>query len=57
MCLTNTVNFIDFEHIDEQKRMQLDELKHKMQARRDALQVRIDELDAGLRVLEENLGK
>ena len=54
MCLTNTVDLIDFDKADPQK---LDALKQKLEARKEALKERVAELDEGLRKLEQKSKK
>jgi hypothetical protein len=55
MCLTNTVNFIDFDKLTPEHRTQLNDLKQKLQARKETLQKGMNELDQKLQLLEEKL--
>jgi len=51
MCLTNTVDLIDFSKSDPQK---LNDLKQKLQARKEALEKKLAELNDGLKKLEQH---
>jgi cell division protein FtsB len=57
MCLTNTVNLIDFDNLgpDDKKKEQLEAIKKKLEARREFLRNVVKDLDDGLRKLDEKL--
>jgi hypothetical protein len=55
MCLTNTVDVIDFGKLDEPKKEKLRAMKAKLEARRQSLQQRIADLDEGLIKLNQAL--
>jgi uncharacterized protein YlxW (UPF0749 family) len=57
MCLTSTVDVIDYNSLSPKQKKQLDVLKRKLQARRKALQERINDLDRGLQKLEKKKSK
>jgi len=56
MCLTNAVHLINFDDLTPQQKKKLAETHKKMKARRDALQKRVNELNAGLKKLEGKRG-
>ena len=53
MCLTSTTDVIDFRALKPTQKKKLAALKRKLQAHRKILKKRIDELDRGLRKLEQ----
>jgi hypothetical protein len=55
MCFTTTVNLINFDELSPTQKKQLDELKQKLQARKEALQKRVDEIGQGLQKLDQKL--
>jgi hypothetical protein len=57
MCLTNTVQLIDFDNLNPQRQKKLDSMHKKIKARRDDLQKKVDELNAGLKKLEGAKGR
>ena len=57
MCLTNTANLIDVDKLDPGQKSQLEDLKRKMKARKETLQARIDEIDEGLRKLDQKTAR
>jgi hypothetical protein len=57
MCLTNTVQLIDFDNLSPQQHKKLDSMHKKIKARRDDLQKKVDALNAGLKKLEGAKGR
>lgn len=57
MCLSNTLNLIDFGSLTPQQHKKVDAMHKKIKARRDQLQKKIDELNSGLKKLEAARGR
>jgi len=51
MCLTNTVNLIDFDELTPEQAQQLQAQKTKLVARKEAIQRTIDDIERGLEKL------
>jgi hypothetical protein len=57
MCLSNTLNLIDFDNLSPAQHKKVDAMHKKIKARRDQLQKKIDELNSGLKKLEAARGR
>jgi hypothetical protein len=53
MCLTNTVNLIDFDNMSDPQLKQIEDLKAKMYAHKKELEERLAELNEGIKKLED----
>jgi hypothetical protein len=53
MCLTNTADIIDFGALTPSKKRKIAALKRKLRAHRKILKKRLDDIDRGLRKLEQ----
>jgi hypothetical protein len=53
MCFTTTVDLINLDELSPTQQKQLDALKQKLQARKEALQKRADEIGQGLQKLDQ----
>jgi cell division protein FtsB len=56
MCLTRTVDFIDFSQLTEDQKKDLEYLRDKLQKRKAALEEEMALLDEGLEKLNDKLG-
>jgi hypothetical protein len=56
MCLTRTVDFIDFSQLTEDQKKDLENLRDKLQKRKAALEEEMALLDEGLEKLNDKLG-
>jgi hypothetical protein len=53
MCLTNTADVIDFSALTPRQKKKIAALKRKLRAHRKILKKRLDDIDRGLKKLEE----
>jgi hypothetical protein len=53
MCLTNTADVIDFGSLKPTQKKKITALKKKLKAHRKILKKRLDDIDRGLRKLEQ----
>jgi len=53
MCLTNTADVIDFKALTPAQKKKVAAMKRKLRAHRQILKKRLDDLDKGLRKLEQ----
>jgi hypothetical protein len=56
MCLTNTADVIDFGSLKPSQKKKIAALKKKLKAHRKILKKRLDDIDKGLRKLDQRSG-
>jgi cell division protein FtsB len=56
MCLTRTVDCIDFSQLTAEQKQDLEKLRDKLKQRKEALEEEMALLDEGLEKLNEKLG-
>ena len=56
MCLTNTADVIDFGSLKPSQKRKIAALKKKLKAHRKILKKRLDDIDKGLRKLDQRSG-
>ena len=56
MCLTRTVDCIDFSQLTQQQKTELEKLRQRLQKRKVALEEELAHLDEGLEKLQEKIG-
>ena len=53
MCQKILVDLIDFDELTDQQKKQLDAVKQRLQERKAALQVSLDDVNQGLQLIEK----
>jgi len=53
MCRKILVDLIDFDELTDQQKKQLDAVKQRLQERKAALQVSLDDVNQGLQLIEK----